>query len=195
MDTFSYYASGSQRGMVEVMMAIGLSGGLSLSTAFEYDDRGNVTRVVDPRGNDRLFTYNALDQCVTRQTQQASFGERVKTVFHYDANDNVVRCDLENRDETGALVAANPQWTTLFEHDGFDRLTGVVQEISEGGGLPGKYATNRFVYDANDNLTEARSPLAVSGVDPHNTVAFEYDERGLLFREIGAPGSRQFAHQ
>ncbi len=52
VDTFSYYTSGPQRGMVEVMMAIGLSGGLSLSTAFEYDDRGNVTRVVDPRGND-----------------------------------------------------------------------------------------------------------------------------------------------
>jgi YD repeat-containing protein len=189
VNTFTYYTSGPQESMVEVMMAIGLSGGLSLTTAFEYDDRGNVTRVVDPRGNDRLFTYNALDQCVTRQTQQASFGERVKTVFHYDANDNVVRCDVENRDETGALVAANPHWTTLFEHDAFDRRTGIVQEISEDGGLPGSYATNRLVYDGNDNLTEARSPLAVSGTEPDNTVAFEYDERGLLFREITAPGS------
>lgn len=189
VDTFTYYTSGTQLGMVEVMTAVGLSGGLSLTTAFEYDPRGNVTRVVDPRGNDLLFTYNALDQCVTRQTQQASFGERVKTVFHYDANDNVVRCDRENRDETGALVVGNPQWTTLLEQDEFDRLTGIVQEISEGGGLPGRYATNRFLYDGNDNLTEARSPLAVSGVDPHSVRLFLYDERGLLWREIGAPGS------
>jgi YD repeat-containing protein len=189
VDAFSYYTGGAQRGLVEVMMAIGLSGGLSLTTAFEYDPRGNVTRIVDPRGNDRLFTYNALDQCMTRQTQQASFGERVKSVFYYDANNNLVRRDLENRDETGALVATNPQWTTLFEHDALDRLTGIVAEISEGGGLPGSYATNRFVYDANDNLIEARSPLAVSGADPHNTVAFGYDERDLLYREVAAPGS------
>jgi YD repeat-containing protein len=30
---------------------------------------------------------------------------------------------------------------------------------------------------------------AVSGADPHQTVAYQYDERGLLFREIAAPGS------
>ena len=33
------------------------------------------------------------------------------------------------------------------------------------------------------------SPLAVAGIEPNNLTQFEYDERGLLFREISAPGS------
>lgn len=176
------------------IMAIADADGLKLTNRFEYDPRGNVTRAVDARGHDTLFTYNALDQPV--QVQTPAYGgsgslppQRVTRQYFYDANDNVVRADLDNRDETGAPVAANPQWTTLFEHDALDRLTGIVEEISEGGVLPASYTTNRFVYDANDNLIEARSPLAVNGTDPHNTVAIEYDERGLLFREIGAPGS------
>ncbi len=189
VDTIGYYTNGPQMGMVEVMIASALSGGLALTTSFQHDSRGNVTNIVDPRGNDLIFTYNALDQCVSRQTQQSSFGERVKSAFYYDANDNLVRCDVENRDEADTLVATNPQWTTQFEYDGFDRVTGVVEEISEGGGLPGRYATNRFVYDGNDNLVEVRSPMAVSGADPYATVAYQYDERDLLYREIAAPGS------
>lgn len=187
VDTFTYHSSGPQSGYLE-SIAID-EPGVQIVESYEYDARGNLTRRVDGNGNDQLFTYNALDQCITRQTQQSSFGERVKTSFHYDANDNLVRCDVENRDETDALVAANPAWSTLFEYDALNRLTEVVREISEGGGLPGQFATNRFAYDANHNVVAHYSPLAVSGADPHNFTAFEHDERNLLFREIGAPGS------
>ena len=194
VDTISYYSSGSQRGMVEVLIAAGMAGGLALATAFEYDPRGNVTNIVDPRGNGTIFTYNSLDQCI--QSQSASYGggnglppQRITTQYLFDANNNLIRCDVENRDETAALDRVNPHWSAWFEYDGPDRLTSVVREIAEGGGLPGRYATNRFVYNGNDNLVEARSPLAVSGADPQNIVAFEHDERGLLFREVAAPGS------
>ncbi|MCL4786374.1 MAG: hypothetical protein KJ070_06200 [Verrucomicrobia bacterium] len=187
VDTLSYHSSGPQAGYLQ-SIAID-EPGVRIVESYEYDVRGNLTRLVDGNGNDQLFTYNALDQCVTRQTQQSSFSERVRTSFHYDANNNLVRCDVENRDETDALVAANPLWSTLWEYDALNRLTGVVREIAEGSGLPGKFATNRFAYDANHNVIAAYSPLAVSGADPHNFDAFEYDERGLLFREIGAPGS------
>ena len=40
-----------------------------LRTAFEYDKVGNATRVIDPRGNDTLFTYNALNQVVRRSSR------------------------------------------------------------------------------------------------------------------------------
>jgi YD repeat-containing protein len=187
VDTITYHSSGPQAGYLQ-SIAID-EPGVQIVESYEYDARGNLTRLVDANGNDQLFTYNALDQCVTRQTQQSSFGERVKTSFHYDANDNLVRRDVENRDETDALVAANPAWSTLFEYDALNRLTEVVREISEGGGLPGQFATNRFAYDANHNVVAHYSPLAVNGADPHNFDAFEHDERNLLFREIRAPGS------
>jgi YD repeat-containing protein len=187
VDTFTYHSIGSQAGYLQ-SIAID-EPGVQIVESYEYDARGNLTRLVDANGNDQLFTYNALDQCVTRQTQQSSFGERVKTSFHYDANDNLVRSDVENRDETDALVAANPVWSTLFKFDALNRLTEVVREISEGGGLPGQFATNRFAYDANHNIVAHYSPLAVSAADPHNFDAFVHDERNLLFREIRAPGS------
>jgi YD repeat-containing protein len=191
VDTFSYYTSGAQRGMLEVMVASALTGGLSLTTAFEYDPRGNVTRVVDPRGNDTVFNYNALDQLVAAETPANATYPYIQwdVSLSYDANDNLIRCEEGNRDSTGTPDATNPQWATLFEHDTRDRLIGLVQEISEGGGLPGRYATNRFFYDGNDNLVATHSPLAGAGVEPNNIAAFEYDERDLLHRAIRAPAT------
>ena len=83
---------------------------------FEYDAVGNVVRCVDPRGNDTRMVYNALDQrismnvTVPKQTQGATFGEKVTKSFTYDANDNLVQVDHENRDQTGALDPINPLW-------------------------------------------------------------------------------------
>jgi len=49
--------------------------------------------------------------------------------------------------------------------------------------------TNRYAYDGNDQCAQALGDDAVSGADPHQAAAYEYDERGLLFRAITAPGS------
>ncbi len=49
--------------------------------------------------------------------------------------------------------------------------------------------TNRFVYDDNNQCVQVLGPDAVSGTHPHQMLAYEYDERGLLFHAIAAPGS------
>ncbi|MFO1514981.1 MAG: hypothetical protein U1F83_19090 [Verrucomicrobiota bacterium] len=154
--------------------------GLRLTNRFEYDARGNVTRVVDPRGNDWLFAYNALDQLVRAQTP-VNLTARRQADLIYDANGNVQDAIGELRDETDAFVR---NVVTHWDFDSLDRCIAQAEQVSAG-----VYVTNKFAYDGNGQLISVQSPLAVSGVDPHAAVQFEYDERGLVFREIGAPGS------
>jgi YD repeat-containing protein len=164
--------------------------GLALTTAFEYDTRGNMTRVVDPRGNDVLITYNALNQrmSIARQTQGATFGERVKSSFSYDANNNLVGVVTDNRHPDGRFVADNPTWETAIAYDALNRPTLLAHELTHTV-QQRSVMSNQFVYDANDRLTLHRLPEAASGAEPDNVVAYTYDERGLLFHEERAPGT------
>lgn len=179
VDTFTYHASGPQAGYL-ASIAID-EPGVHLTTAFERDAHGNVTRLVDPRNNDWLFTYNALDQCVRAQSPTNSTVRCSTTHLRYDPNGNVVETISELHNETDTFVR---NVSGLAEFDLLDRCTALTEQVS-----PGVFRTNRFLYGGNGRLTTVLSPLAVSGADPHNQVAFEYDERGLLFREIAAPGT------
>jgi YD repeat-containing protein len=188
VDTFTYHTTGPQTGYLE-SIAID-EPGVHLTLAFDYDSRANVTRAVDPRGNDILISYNALNQPITvhKQTQGATFGERVKTTLFYDGNNNLVRIDRDNRKPDGAFDPLNPQWTTTFEYDPLKRLTQVAQEVAQTP-VGGSVITNQFVYDANDQFTLHRLPEAVGGSEPNHVMAYTYDERGLLFSEARAPGT------
>ncbi len=178
VDTFSYYASGPQAGYLQ-SIAIDESG-VHLTSAFEYDARGNLTRTVDPRTNDWLYTYNALDQCVRAQTP-TNLTTRCATDFTYDANDNLVACSTQLRDAADTLVATP---VDRASYDPLHRLTQIALAVDARHAL-----TNRFAYDGNGECVQALGPEAVSGTDPHQTVAYQYDERGLLFREVAASGS------
>jgi YD repeat-containing protein len=155
--------------------------GVALTTSYEYDARGNVTRVVDPRTNDWLYTYNSLDQCVRAQSP-VNISARCATDYYYDANDNLVQSATQVRDAADNLLPAGQ--TDHFVYDGLDRLTQIALAVDATHSL-----TNQFVYDGNDQCVQVLGGDAVSGADPHQTVAYQYDERGLLFHEIAAPGS------
>ena len=184
IDAFAWH-----QGMVTQIVEDAASGGLRLTTGFECDSRGCVTRVIDPRGHDALIAYNALRQPVTvgKQTQAQSFGERVRSSLYYDANDNLVRVDRDNRDASGALDPANPQWSTWFAYDALSRTALVGHELAHT--VQQRVMTNAFVYDATDQVVLHRLPEAAGGAEPSNTVAYAYDERGLLFSEERAPGT------
>ena len=175
VDTFAY-----SQGQVTACVVDAGADGLALTTAFEYDPRGNLTRCVDPRGNDWLYTYNSLDQCVRAQSP-TNVSARCSTGYFYDANDNLVRCVTQVRDASDTLTGT---CTDRASHDPLHRLIEVALAVDATHAL-----TNRFIYDGNGQCVQILGGNAVSGVDPHHTVSFAYDTCGLLYREVAAPGS------
>jgi YD repeat-containing protein len=184
VDAFSWH-----QGLVTQIVEDAESGGLHLETAFERDARGNVTRLTDARGNDLLVTYTSLNQPLTvdRQTQGATFGERVRSSFSYDANNNLVGVVTDNRHPEGAFDAANPTWETSIAYDALNRPYLLAHELTHT--VQQRVMTNLFAYDANSRLVAHLLPEAASGAEPDNAIIYAYDERGLLLREERAPGT------
>src|SRR6185503_19846570 len=113
-DVFTYYDAGPQRGYraQEVVDA----SALHLTTTFDYDPVGNIIRMIDPRGHDTFYTYNALDQLLGETSREVMPDVRYRRDFYYEANNNVVREDIENRDESGALQP-NARFSAIFDYE------------------------------------------------------------------------------
>jgi YD repeat-containing protein len=183
-DEFRYYGplDGSQNGYLKE--AVVDAPGLALTTRYEYDAAGNLVRRIDPRGHDEVFVVNALNQVEAARSREWTSGSGIYTwKFHtYDANDNLVRVDLENRDENGSLQP-NALLTTSWTHGILDEVLSETREVDAGADVVTEYA-----YDANRNRTLVRKGEATNGNQPANTETTLYDERDLVFRSIRAQG-------
>jgi len=179
-DEFTYHTTGSQTGWEDGVYVD--STGMMFSTRFEYNAVGAVVRVVDNLGRDTLFTRNSLNQPVRITSREASPGVRYETDIRYDANDNVTSVDVQNKDETGALVVANPYFTTQYQYDALDRPVRVIREVDAANTV-----TTERVYDPDNHTVTIRSPEAVAGAQPLNVVRVTYDERGLAYQVTHAP--------
>jgi YD repeat-containing protein len=162
---------------------------------YEYDEVGNVTGVVGPRGVLTRFVVNELNQVEevhrAAATSDASGpggdpptgrGEPGLTPFGfitryaYDANENLVLREVEDRNETRSL---GPFITTSWTYDLLDNPLSVAAVSSKNKNL-----VTQFAYDANENRIEVTQPEG-------NTHEWSWDERDLLLtRTVGASGLR-----
>jgi RHS repeat-associated protein len=181
-DTSDYYEAGPQRGYLQHQITDAT--GFALPTTFEYDAVGNAIRQIDPRGHDTQYVVNQLNQVVRETSREVTDGSgiRYQQDTYYDANDNIVRWDVLNVDETGT-VGPNPYWTTTIEYEILNRPVRITQEVDEG-----RNVVTEYQYDANRNQTLVRYGEAVNGHQPANVVLTLYDERDLVFRVVAAPG-------
>ncbi len=162
---------------------------------YEYDEVGNVTGVVDGRGVRTRFTVNELNQveeiCSAAATADTADpcggsptgrGETGLTPFGfitryvYDANDNVVLREVEDR---GATRGLGPFIETTYAYDILDNPVSMSHETT-----PTTSLITQFAFDANENLIEVTQPEG-------NTHEWAWDERGLLLTTTrGASGLR-----
>ena len=181
-DEYTYYTSGPQAGYLheEIVDA----GSLSITTTRAYDDLGRMISLTDPRGHDNQLIYNQLNQVVREISREVSAGTglRYQRDTFYDENDIVVRVDVQNIDDQGALQP-NTHFTTIFEHDILNKITREAHEVDDTHAVVTEYE-----YDANRNQTLVRFGEAVNGNDPANTVSTIHDERDLVFQVIRAEG-------
>ncbi|WP_146661791.1 DUF6531 domain-containing protein, partial [Enhygromyxa salina] len=151
--------------------------GLALTTTKEFDAACNEVRRVDPRGNDKLYLYNARDELVRElgpaTTCPATCGggapTRAYTDHIYDANMNLVRVDYEALDCAGS-PQVNSVVSTSFAYDVLNELTLTTEQVGDG-----RVLTSALGYDANREVTLQQLGEA--------TITTIYDERGLTYRE------------
>ena len=180
-DEYVYHEDGPQRGyLFQIILD---SENERLTYILEHDAVGNLIRLIDPRGDEVRFVVNALNQVVRVVTPSVDeAGTRYSYDFAYDANDNLKRLDIENRDASGRLQA-NTHFTTTYEYEILNQLVREADEVDTDHSVVTEYA-----YDGNRNRTLVRMGEATNGNQPANTVRYVYDERDLLFQTIRAEG-------
>lgn len=154
-----------------------------LSTRYEYNDAGDVRRIIDARGHAVTFEYDERGNCTL---ERDALGNTIGRT--YDARNQVV---TETR-----YRSANEPLTTRFVYDGESRLRFVVSaegRVSEsrfgGNGLLShaiEYTGARYDVAALDpatQLSEAQLTGWVAALEDRAAVQLtrlEYDYRGNL---------------
>ncbi len=169
--------------------------GLHLTESCTRDALGRVTSVTDARGFDTLCSYDALDRCIAIQSAVVG-GSRITTNCSYDAGGLLSRCDVEQRDATGALSATNPAYSSLCIRASATCPLAVSRFAVENrpvdlpaGADPSSVGIENFdvcdfTYDACGQLLETRTPAACLAQPVDQVCSYQYDERGLLYRGV-----------
>ena len=147
---------------------------------------GNVTAVTDPRGIRTKYVVNALNQ-VVQTTNATSRNTQYATRYWYDANDNLVRTDVENVQPdldanfhptgTHSRSAANPWLTSTFVYDLLDNLLQRRDEVDAT-----TWAVTKYRYDPLEHPVSITYPRG-------NRQTFSYDERGQVTGTTRGAGS------
>ncbi|NUT32038.1 MAG: DNRLRE domain-containing protein [Hamadaea sp.] len=151
---------------------------LSKVSTIAFDDRGNVTELVDALGKKTTQTYDGFGRQLqlTVPIDQGAGQFAVTPAPIYDANDNVVRSTAAN----GAVTDAG--------FDACDRVTFVLAP-KDAAGDPERRTT--YTYDKVDNLrteTQPKGNLTTTAGDFVTTYA--YDEVHRLTSVTNALGRR-----
>ncbi len=160
------------------------SGGLALTTTYQYDAFGRATLITDPNGVVRQTVYDQAGRTIQTIVDPGGAGHlNLVTAYTYDANGNV----LSMTDPTGAV--------TTYAYTQFDRTItvttplgivistqrnawGQVASVTDGLGRVTSYA-----YDADGNLTrttDAAGDVTNRAYDLDDRLTSVTDPRGIV---------------
>lgn len=171
--TYGYNALGDRTSMTVATVAIGSNPALNLTTAYTPDSWGNITAVVDPRGNAVTTTYDAARRptVVRNHNGGTAAGLLAATRTTYDLLGRVTKTEGGTA-FSGTTITA---WQTLESRS--YTPTSQVLTVTNGAGN-----TTTNAYDAMDRLLQV--------TDPANRITRnEYDAAGQLTRIMRAYGS------
>ncbi|WP_444902555.1 RHS repeat-associated core domain-containing protein [Microbulbifer sp. SSSA007] len=170
-------------------------------TLYDYDDRGNVTKVTESDGNSLVFSYDQRNRLT--QVEDAE-GSKIK--YTLDSQGNHLKTEIVDRDgnlkqtSSGIYDQLNrlkqrlgaEQQTTSYTYDGmgrlalftdalsvktqyrYDGLGRLAESIEDAEGLA---ASSKFAYDATGRITEVIDPR-------NNSTLYEYDLAGNLLKLV-----------
>ncbi|MFI6737858.1 RHS repeat-associated core domain-containing protein [Nonomuraea sp. NPDC050451] len=151
---------------------------LGKTTAYVYDERGNVTKVVDANGKATSQEYDVFARPLEKRVpKDQTAGQFVVTPApEYDPNDNATRVTAPN----GAVATA--------AYDAADQLSHLLEPKDEPGGPERKTS---YTYDRVGNVrtvTEPKGNLTATAGD--FTTTYGYDEIYQLISIANAKGHR-----
>jgi YD repeat-containing protein len=155
INRIEYYEEGISGGRVQRF--INDVNGAAAAATLEYDAVGHVTASTDANGNTGRFLVDAYGH-ITRSIAPKPFEHKVD--YFYDANGNLTRIDIENKDADGKIDPQNPAITFIAEYDLLDNLVGEkaeVGQVSAGEVIAAENSTKdmlvtRMSYDIGDPL-------------------------------------------
>lgn len=136
---------------------------LNLITAFEVNDVGIVTSVINPRQVQTRQTVNELNQVI----DTVSGGPGYRTRSFFDKNGLLERQERDNLDDAGQPSPDGDEVKTYK----YDEQNNLVHETRGGNDLT-KHHVILHRYDGSDKRIETILPLG-------NNICFKYDERLL----------------
>lgn len=152
-----------------------------ITHTFEYDPNGRLGGVLDPKGHETRYAYDALDRKI-----EDRFDDDTTIEYSFDANDNVIRVkdangsmitiayDVPDR-PISRVVAAAPGTHAIqqsFAYDGFNRLVSAADQNDQG---PSEATTLTFQYDSLNHVRQEGSRF---GANPIRTFTYNYDGNG-----------------
>ncbi len=166
---YQYSASEPSTGYLERVIVN--PNGLSLTTTFDTDSRGNVIRMIDPRGVSHTRSYNDLDWIVESRRAVTSAADGAPalgyvTTYFYDANGNLSEVRLPYGDDGSAFTRVQ------YVYGVRDELVASAFQVKPGD--PGSQWIKEYnFYDENLNLIRRIEPEG-------QTTELVYDDRNLL---------------
>jgi YD repeat-containing protein len=163
---FSYFTSGASVGLLQKVEVDPT--GLDLETTYTYSSAFDVATVTDPRGNATSYTWDTLRR-LKQKTSASPLSIDEKWVW--DANSNVASYEIENLDEDGDSVTANPWITTTWTYNVEDQVASIVEELDAS-------TTRTTSFDYEDGLR-----LRVTKPEG-NKEKWTYNDRGFVASHI-----------
>ena len=179
--------------------------GLAIATSRTLNRRGKVLTSTDPNGNVYRFTYNVLDWLLRTEDPKVHPAQAhgYFREFLYDANGAVIEKSIENwtMNSLGVPELVDDNEADWFRHTNSRDILGNVREQTvdarRDSAVPNsseaEFLVTRFTFDANENLTEVKSPMAVRATQGHadefNIVGNSYDSRDLPSAQTRGLGS------
>jgi YD repeat-containing protein len=151
------------------------------ATGFGYDDVGNVTTILDGKGNPSRLEYDAHNHLIS-VTSRRPFN--YATSFHYDANGNMIEGTLsfDHYDYDSDRQEVISKTTIARQSFEYNQLNNVVRRTI-GTGEQERVQT--FVRDAAENIVREIQPMG-------NAVEYNFDERNqVVARRAGAGTEEQ----
>ncbi len=140
----------------------------TIVTRFEFDSRGNRTKLIEPDGKENLYTYDSAGN-VIQVTRQITSTLQEITKFEYDSINRLIKVTSPKNEITeysyfpsGELATIKDPYSniTSFEYDGKGQLLRKIEPDN---------MIYSFTYDANGNL--------IAEIDPNgNTKSYTVDE-------------------